>query len=683
VAPASGGSANATVTAGASATAEVPVTRPAPFSQWCIAPACVPSTPGGHSRDAILKLLPPLVSPTDAGGYLEERAKKALADAVLSAVRDAAGAWSNEALADLAIALAAVITQDADGLARAKGLGAAIVRAGLAYAIDSVLPTDNLCAGPPRLDAIYEGLAVSVSLSPLDFPMKRGTVLASCAATASGAASWVDAAALGGLLPPAAIRAAGVLARKVDEVRLVCAVVQTPPPGIAQALQTLPKTSDVLSVATTSDALAAARRSLDAAKLVTDGVEGTCARSLESLGALDAAPLATLVEQGLAAAPLDAIAEAVRVVNGYSDIVQLVGRIAADGGLSAQALRDLIRAIATHAGVPTSGVLADAVSVLQTTVVDGSPPTVQPDILLAYLNDRYDIEDGAALVKSLVAPSPWVFELNGGLPTLSFTSLDTTIVADGTFGYSTKNLGVVASGGINYLDLTNSSGVTEVDHPYGSLEAWWVSGGATSKLRFETRLTGGVDYYDSTLIPANAPAGSAYWIDFDSLMFRGTLMLGLRWRPSSQVLLSIMGGGGGQYETQDSSTAGGATTYSLNSQENVSIQGQGRVLFRWRIVPGWIGMRLRGDGNYFTITQDLSGATISTNGTLTSNAVITQQDQQLELHGRFFLDADVLSFAQFVPSLWGGVDYVSLTGPNTSSTSTVPVVGIGIIRQAL
>jgi hypothetical protein len=631
----------------------------------------------------VLKQLPSLVQPTDAGGYLEDKAKKVLADAVLSAVKSAGGSWSNDAVADLAVAIAAAITHDGEGLAHALGLGATVARAGLVLAVDGVLPPDAACAGPQRLDAIYEGLAASVSMTPLAFPMKKGAVPAACAATATAAGSWIDAAALLGIVAPETVRAAGVLARKVDEARLVCAVLETPPPALTTTLQALPKSGDALTVDATDRALSAARRSLAAAQGVTGGVEGTCARALESLGALDEAPLVALVDQGLGGAPLDALVQSVRAVDHYSDIAQLVGRIASIGGVSAQALRDLIRVIATHAGIPTTGVLAEAVAQLQTAVVDGPPPTVQPDIILAYLNERYDIEDGAAVLRSLVLPSPWVVELNGGLPTLSFTSLDTTIVADGTFGYSTRNLGVVASGGINYLDLTNSSGETEVDHPYGSLEAWWVSGSPSTKVRFETRLTGGVDYYDSTLIPANAPTGSSSWIDFDSLLIRGTLMLGVRWKPSSQVLLSILAGGGGQYETQDSSTFGGATRYSLASQDNVSLQGQGRVLFRWRIVPGWIGMRLRGDGNYFTITQDVSGASIATSGMLSSAPVVTQQEQQLELHGRFFLDADVLSFAQFVPSLWGGVDYVSLTGPSTSSSSTVPVLGIGVIRTAL
>ncbi len=585
-APTPAPSVSASATVGVAVTGDVAVTRGPPWDQWCVAPQCASSAGAGHARDQVLRQLPPFVSPTDVGGYLEARAKKALADAVLSAVKGVAGSWSNEALGNLAVALAAAITHDDDTLAHAKGLGAAIARTGLVYAIDTVLPADAACSEAQRLDAIYEGAAVSASLSPLEFPLKKGAGPSACQATARAAASWIDAAALGGVVPPEIVRAAGVLARKVDETRLVCAVVETPSPDLAPTLRALPKSGEALTVHATATALANAHTSLDAAKHVTEGLEATCARSLESLAALDAGPLAALADQGLAAAPLDALVEAARVVSRYSDVAQLIGRIAADGGLSAQALRDLIRAIATHAGVPTTGVLADAVGVLQSAVVDGPPPTVQPDIVLAYLNDRYDVEDGAALLRSIVAPSPWVFELNGGIPTLSFTSLNTTIVADGTIGYSTKNLGVVASGGINYLDLTNSSGETEVNHPYGSLEAWWVSGGAASKLRFESRFVGGVDYYDSTLIPKNAPQGSANWIDFDSFMIRGTLMAGMRWRPSSRVLLSVMAGGGGQYETQDSSSTGGATQVSLNSQDNVSVQGQARLLFRWRIVPG-------------------------------------------------------------------------------------------------
>jgi hypothetical protein len=305
-------------------------------------------------------------------------------------------------------------------------------------------------------------------------------------------------------------------------------------------------------------------------------------------------------------------------------------------------------------------------------------------VVIAFLSERYDVgEGGAAVLKSFLLPSPWIVELNGGLPTVSFQSLSTTIVADGTVGYASKSLGVVGSGGINYSDITTSAGENEGDHPYGSVEAWWISGDPSTRVRFEARLTGGIDYYDTTLIPKNAPPGAAYWIDYDSLMIRATAFAGLRWKPDPRVSLHVLAGGGGQYETQDSSSAGGKTTYSLSSQENVSAQGSARVLLRWRIVPGWIGMRVRGDGSYFTITRDTSGATITTKGSITVSQQDTEHDEQLELHGRVFVDADALSFAQFVPAIWGGFDFVSVSGPANNSSSTLPVFGIGIVRYAL
>jgi hypothetical protein len=166
-------------------------------------------------------------------------------------------------------------------------------------------------------------------------------------------------------------------------------------------------------------------------------------------------------------------------------------------------------------------------------------------------------------------------------------------------------------------------------------------------------------------------------------MFRGTALVGLRWRANDRVSLQVLAGGGGQFETQDSSTAGGQSTYSLSEQQNVSAQGSARLLFRWRILPGWLGMRVRADGSYFTITRDTSGVQIAGSGAVTTSQQATEQDQQAELHGRLFLDADILSFAQFVPSVWGGFDYVGVSGPANSSSSTLPVVGIGIVRHTM
>ena len=673
---------------GNAATGAVAVTRGPPFDHWCTEPSCLPNIPelqgALHATGPLLKNLPPLLSPTDEAGYLEGRAKQALSDAVLKAAKEVTGGWSNEVLEDLAIAIAAVITHDRGAIERAKGLGAAVARAGLSYALDKIVPPDGACLGAGRLDAIYEGLAASKVLEALDFPMKKGSVPASCAPTSKLVASWTDAAALAGLVPPEVLRAATQLSHKVDEARLVCGAVPNPPDPIAEAVRALPKSGEPISIATARDALTAVRKSAEAAKTVAEGVAGACAHTLGEMAVLDVGPLTAFIEQGLAAAPLDQIAAVMEIVDQHRDLVRLIGRIASDRGIQAQTLRELVRAVAAAAGIPTTGVLADAIGVLDKAVVEGPPATLQPDVVIAFLSERYDVgEGGAAVLKSLLLPSPWIVELNGGLPTVRFQSLNTTIVADGTLGYASKSSGVVGSGGINYSDITTSAGENEGDHPYGSLEAWWISGGPSTRVRFEANLTGGIDYYDTTLIPKNAPPGAAYWIDYDSLMIRATAFAGLRWKPDQRVSLHVRAGGGGQYETQDSSSAGGKTTYSLSSQENVSAQGSARILFRWRVLPGWIGMRLRCDGTYFTITRDTGGATITTNGSVTISQQDTEHDQQLELHGRMFLDADVLSFAQFVPSIWGGFDFVSVSGPANNSSSTLPVLGIGIVRNAL
>ena len=688
--PGVGGSLGGSVDTGAAgsvAAGAVAVTRGAPWDKWCTEAACLPKNiPDAQAAlqltGPLLKSLPPLISPTDEAGYLEARAKQALSDAVIKAARDVSGGWSNEVIQDLAVAIAAVITHDQSALARAKGLGAAVVRAALSYALDKVVPPDGGCLGAGRLDAIYEGLSATKVLEAFDFPMKKGSVPAACAPTAKLAASWADAAALAGLVPPDVIRAASLLSHKVDEARLVCGAVAMPPDPLAEAIRALPKPGEPISIAYAKQALDAARKSAEAAKTVVEGEAGTCARSLVELAVLDAGPLTSFVQQGLAEAPLDQVTTVMRAIDQHSDVIRIIGRIAADRGISAQVLRDLVRALATAAGIPTTGVLADAIAELDKAVVEGPPATVQPDVVIAFLSERYDVgEGGAAALKSLLMPSPWVVELNGGLPTVSFQSLNTTIVADGTLGYSSKSLGVIVSGGINYSDITTSAGENEGDHPYGTLEAWWVSGNPWSTVRFEARLTGGLDYYDTTLIPTNAQPGSAYWIDYDSLMIRGTAFLGLRVKSGNCMALQVLAGGGGQYETQDSSSAGGQTTYSLASQTNASAQGTGRVLFRWRVVPGWVGLRLRGDGSYFTITRDTSGATITQTGGVTVTKQNTEQDQQAELHGRAFLDADILSFAHFVPAIWGGVDYTSISGPANNSSSTLPVFGIGIVRS--
>jgi len=95
-------------------------------------------------------------------------------------------------------------------------------------------------------------------------------------------------------------------------------------------------------------------------------------------------------------------------------------------------------------------------------------------------------------------------------------------------------------------------------------------------------------------------------------------------------------------------------------------------------VPGWFGVRLRAESTHFNITREQLSFT-SAGGGVTSSSV--EIDQQLEVHGRVFVDADVASYFGFVPAIFLGLDYLGIQGSATSSSTVVPSVGIGIVRE--
>jgi hypothetical protein len=99
-------------------------------------------------------------------------------------------------------------------------------------------------------------------------------------------------------------------------------------------------------------------------------------------------------------------------------------------------------------------------------------------------------------------------------------------------------------------------------------------------------------------------------------------------------------------------------------------------LVTWRAAPGWLGLRGRASGDYFRITRDelsfVAGATPT---------VTPTREQQIEAHGRLFVDLDVLSFGGFVPAAWLGADLLSIQGaPTGAASALVPVLGVGIVR---
>ncbi len=668
-----------------------------PFDKWCLAPFCV----GDPMRRPALVKVPAIIAPTSSDGYLEQKTKQALVDAVESAAKATLGPNYNEAVADVAEAIAATVTTNSDRLDKVGGLGAAIVRGALAYHVERFIARDPGCVAPRRYDAIYEGLATSIALAPLkyrDQGKARGRVNAACVETAKRTARTVDQAVLRKVVPDDLRAQVEAAMKAIDDAKTRCASL---PAATEDTLAQVKQAAEVMRAATVdaaSRALAAflavpppAPRpppSLDqvdpsaAQAAVPSPAELACTKAIATLRTLKAAPFETLARQGLSNAQVAPLLDAMRTApdETLATVVRIgTGAMGADeiGAL----VRELIESLVKSAGLPTDApVLKDAIAALpKAIVVTGDSATIDPNAILAFLASQYGLDDeGKPSLRSVLGlgVTPWVFELNGGIPQVDFSQQK--IVGDVTIGYATKKFGVVGRGWLDTYNIDDALTHNDYTHAGGALESWWLSGDGTSKLRLELRLSGAFDYYDTTTYPFKDALKQFY--DFDSRMVRGTGFVGVRYgAPNDRFSLQLLAGGGAQFEDPDTTKFTSGNTFSLTSQQNLTAQGAGRLRVRVRIVPQIVGIRLRADSTYFRITREQLTATSSA-GTLTT-ATSVEQQEQIEFHGRFFLDADVASFGGFVPAVFAGLDYIGTSGSATSTSAAIPLLGVGIVRQ--
>ncbi len=678
---------------------EVALVREAPFDHWCLAPLC--SAPDRHPS---LVRLPTPRSSSAPRGLLEERLDDVLAKSLTRAAREAAGSSFNLATVDLVEAIGAALVADGDQLAKQGGVAGAVIRAGLTYQLDRTVPQAPGCDGARRLDAIYEGLALSPALAPLGFPMRRGHVPAACVSTARTTEHAVDAAIARALVPAGARADARAVESAVADVRTSCSPALAAASARATAAQQVAQASTIVELA---DKLRALRATPlppppvpasppppavdDAGVADTDAgapppappppppppspAAQACTKAVDALAIIDPARLEPFAQQGLADAPLSALAAALDTPPLPS--MAVVTRLGT-GTTSAGDLRALVAAIVPPGKMP---LVSDAIAALPAAIVSvGNSGTVDPGVIRSYLARRYDVGDkGVPVLRSLLGlePTPWVFDLNGGVPSADFA--EQKVVADASVGYATREIGVIGRGWVDTYNIDDSQTHNDYTHAGGSIEGWWLSGGATAQLRVELRVAGAFDYYDTTTYPRQDALSNFY--DFDSRMGRGTAFVGLRYgAPVDRASLALLVGGGMQYEDPDTTQSTGALTIGLASQQNTSAQAAARLLVRWHIVPKIIGVRLRGHSVYFSITREELDASVG-GGTVTTSSTVDQQ-QQIEVHGRLFLDADVASFGGFIPAVFGGLDYIGIQGTSTTTSATLPIIGAGITRES-
>ncbi len=266
-------------------------------------------------------------------------------------------------------------------------------------------------------------------------------------------------------------------------------------------------------------------------------------------------------------------------------------------------------------------------------------------------------------------PAPWILDVNLGKPSLASDSF--VLAVDGALGYSTPTLGAVGRGSLGAYDLTAKGTETETVHDEGTVEAWYIVGQAQDAFRLECRLTGGAALYSSTYDPGQTARG--FYHDEDSLMRRATLLVGghARW-PTFQLVFHL--GAGGQFETYDYLSTNPRDAL-LKSEDTASVREEGRLHLRWVPLPEQLSVRARVEASRFALTR--SALIVGQTGTVRRTG---NHFEQIDVSARAFVDFDLITLLTIVPSVFVGLDHVSLDGAAGAQSTTVPIFGLGLVK---
>lgn len=268
----------------------------------------------------------------------------------------------------------------------------------------------------------------------------------------------------------------------------------------------------------------------------------------------------------------------------------------------------------------------------------------------------------------------WIGELNGGVPSLK--SGDLKLIGNARLGYLGPLFGAVGRGGLAVYDVESSVGATETLREEGYADGWFQFGEPRDSLRLEVWLSGGAALYTSTYVPNTGVANAGFFHDEDSLMFRGSGLLGLSVEPNQRFVARLRVGGGAQFETYDYLSVDPADANLLTSTDHTSARGEGHLYLRWRFLPEMLSARTQADVSFFSITRS-SLAVGQTGGSVDLSE---SQFRQIDFSGRLFIDIDAAQFFGIRPAAFGGLDYIAQRDDSGSVSTLIPVVGVGLLK---
>lgn len=267
--------------------------------------------------------------------------------------------------------------------------------------------------------------------------------------------------------------------------------------------------------------------------------------------------------------------------------------------------------------------------------------------------------------------SPWVYGGAIGVPKLESGAF--RLVGDGNLGYAREHWGM--QGGLAFASYAANTqrAFSSTAHNSGGVEAWYSPASPEDRLGYQLR--GELSYasYATTYImTGDAAAAGGGFSSETSGMTRATALAGGRYRVSSMLAVTFLGGLGLQAESYSTASEAGAGA-SMSS----SVRYTARLGATWVALPDKLRVRALSDIGYYSITR--TRLVVDSEASATGEPLQRESFKQLEMSNRVFGEITSLTFAGITPAVFAGLDVVSLSGDAGSDSTLVPLGGIGFV----
>lgn len=272
--------------------------------------------------------------------------------------------------------------------------------------------------------------------------------------------------------------------------------------------------------------------------------------------------------------------------------------------------------------------------------------------------------------------SPWLYSGDIGVPKLE--SGATKLIGDGTLGYAKERWGI--QGGLAFASYATSSqqAFSSTSRSSGGVDVWWRTGQTDDRLRYELRGELGYASYATMYIMTGdaAAAGTSAFSTETSGMTRATALGGARYRHSTTLDGFVLVGLGYQGESYSTASEAGADV-SMSSTARYTARLGGA----WAVMPDKVVLRVRSDIGYYSITR--TRLAVDSTTSTTGEPLTRTSFKQLEMNNRLFGDLPMFAFAGLTPTLFVGLDVMSISGDAGSAKTLVPLGGIGFVSASM